>query len=377
MQSCPEIDVCVLGEGERVIENICISLLETGTISNEIEGTVIRKSLNEIRLNSRQEREKKLETLPWPDWEGFPLENYFKGGHGFGVTSENTISMPILASRGCPYRCTFCSNEFMWTTRWSARQVEDVINEMKFYIKKYKVTNFDFYDLTVIVKKAWIINFCNAIIKEGLNISWQLPSGTRSEAIDHEVALLLYKSGCKNLSYAPESGSPEVLTMIKKKIDLNEMLKSMKQTSAAGLSIKANIICGFPKEKMRHLYESYFFILKMAWAGCDDMSINQFSPYPGSELFEELKITNKVQLDDYYFKSLSFYSSMTHAESYSSYLSSKQLIFFKLIGTLSFYSLYFMLRPWRIFRVIKNTLKNNETTRLEKTLISMKLRLTK
>lgn len=376
MNTCKEIDTCVLGEGEIVIDQIFKSLIESGSISNATDGIAYRDS-NEIKLNPRQNRQTKLETIPWPDWEGFPLENYFNGGHGFGVTAKNAISMPILASRGCPYRCTFCSNELMWTTRWNSRKVLDVIEEMKYYIRTYHVTNFDFYDLTVIVKKSWIVEFCKTLIEQKLNITWQLPSGTRSEAIDLEVSKLLFESGCRNLSYAPESGSPEILRIIKKKINLDEMLKSMQQANTAGLSIKANIICGFPEENLKHLIESYFFILKMAWVGCDDMSINQFSPYPGSELFEDLRRENKVELSNFYFNSLSFYSSMTNAESYSKYLTSKQLILFKFIGTASFYLVCFLRRPWRLFKVLKNTLQNNETTRLEKTLISLKLRFLK
>ena len=105
----------------------------------------------------------------------------------------------------------------MWTTLWNVRDPEDVYNEMKLYVEKYQITNFDFYDLTAIVKKKWIVDFCNLLIKNNLNVIWQLPSGTRSEAIDGEVAPLLKQAGCRNLSYAPESGSPEILKLVKKK----------------------------------------------------------------------------------------------------------------------------------------------------------------
>jgi radical SAM superfamily enzyme YgiQ (UPF0313 family) len=67
-----------------------------------------------------------------------------------------------------------------------------------------------------IVKREWIVRFCRLILARGLSFTWQLPSGTRSEAIDAEVAELLHRSGCRNVSYAPESGSPETLARIKK-----------------------------------------------------------------------------------------------------------------------------------------------------------------
>ena len=112
---------------------------------------------------------------------------------------------------GCPYQCTGCSNPKMWTTRWVAREPQKVLEEMKKYLREDAVDNFDFYDLTAIVKRAWIVEFCELVIASGLRFTWQLPSGTRSEAIDAEVSRLPYASGCRNLSYAPESGSKAVL----------------------------------------------------------------------------------------------------------------------------------------------------------------------
>ena len=84
-----------------------------------------------------------------------------------------------------------------------------------FIRKKYGAENFDFYDLTAIVKKSWIVDFCRKIEERGLSFTWRLPSGTRTEAIDGEVASLLYRSGCRNMSYSPEGGSPAVLRRIK------------------------------------------------------------------------------------------------------------------------------------------------------------------
>ena len=124
------------------------------------------------------------------------------------------------------------------------------------------------------VKRSWIIEFCNLLIDEQIDITWQLPSGTRSEALDMEVAELLYISGCRNLSYAPESGSQEVLRTIKKKIDFGNMLSSMRACVKVGMNIKANLICAFPEENWRHLFESFVSIVKMAWVGCHDLSIS-------------------------------------------------------------------------------------------------------
>jgi anaerobic magnesium-protoporphyrin IX monomethyl ester cyclase len=100
------------------------------------------------------------------------------------------------------------------------------------------------------------------------------------------------------------------------------------------------------------------------------MSINQFSPYPGSELFDDLVKEGRVDLDEEYFEALSYYSSMTNARSYSERLSSRDILIFKFVGTSLFYALNFLYHPGKLVRTWINVRRRTDTTRLEKTLIS-------
>ena len=112
------------------------------------------------------------------------------------------------------------------------------------------------------MKREWIKRFSHILINEGLDISWQLPSGTRSEALDAEVTGLLYKSGCRYANYAPESGSERTLKRIKKKIKKSSMLASMRAGVRNGLNIKANMIFGFPDEELGDIAQNYKFIAR-------------------------------------------------------------------------------------------------------------------
>ena len=223
-------------------------------------------------------RMKNVDDIPDPDWSLFPMEGYIAGDHTHGMDMGR--SMPIMASRSCPYECTFCSSPFMWTTLWRAREPQNVINEMKRYMEEYKVTNFDFYDLTAIVKRDWIVGFSKMVIDQLPGITWQLPSDTRSEAIDAEVVELLYASGCRQMNYAPESCNPEILKRIKKKVKSDRMLESMGDAVKNRISVKANIMMGFPDEKKRDLIPTFRFMAQMAWVGVDDVSL------PGSRIFQ-------------------------------------------------------------------------------------------
>ena len=116
-------------------------------------------------------------------------------------------------------------------------------------MRRYRVENIDFYDLTAIIERDWILEFCRLLDARGLRITWQLPSGTRSEALDEPVLRAMYRSGCRNVSYAPESGSPRTLEAIKKKVKLERLEASMRAAVRVGLNVKANILIGFPDEQ--------------------------------------------------------------------------------------------------------------------------------
>jgi radical SAM superfamily enzyme YgiQ (UPF0313 family) len=144
--------------------------------------------------------------------------------------------------------------------------------------------------------------------------------------LDGEVTKLLFESGCRNLSYAPESGSPETLKRIKKKIDPDRMIASMRTSIKNGINIKANLIIGFPGEKLKNVLESYMFVIRMAWTGVNDMSMWVFSAYPGSEIFNELVKAGKItEFTDDYFTGLLSYSDLNNVVSWNEYFNSKQL----------------------------------------------------
>src|SRR4029450_3219595 len=189
------------------------------------------------------------------------------------------------------------------------------------------------YDLTAIVKRSWIIQFTNRILERKMAFTWQLPSGTRSEAIDDEVSRLLYESGCRNMSYAPESGSPEVLKRIKKVVKLDRLEDSVMNAVREKLNVKLNIIMGFPNESRKELGQTVRFLFRMGKAGVHDMSISLFSPYPGSELYHELRKSGRIPvLSDEYFLGLCAYKDFAQSVSYTDGLSPRVLNLYRILG---------------------------------------------
>ena len=358
-----KLDLAVLGEGEETIIEIADQYAENRLEPGLIDGVAFKSSDDEIVVNPRRARRRDIDSIPWPAWDLMPLENYLERGFGFGVNRGRTI--PIMASRGCPYQCTFCSNPAMWTTRWIARDPDDLLDEMAHYQEVYGIENFDFYDLTAIVKKSWIVDFCRKIEERGMTFTWQLPSGTRSEAIDGEVAALLYRSGCRNMSYSPESGSHGVLERIKKRISTDAVIESIRAAYENKMNIKCNIIFGFPGETLREVFESYRFIMRMALAGAYDISIWAFSPYPGSELFGQISRDRNLKLDDPYYDSLRSYADASKTISYSENFSDRRLKMLRFVGTALFYLTAWLRRPIRPFQIVWNLIRGKQESRAE------------
>jgi radical SAM superfamily enzyme YgiQ (UPF0313 family) len=251
-----------------------------------------------------------------------------------------------------------------------------VLDEIQLYQEQYGATNFDFYDLTAIVKRTWIIEFTDRIRERGLKFTWQLPSGTRSEAIDEEVCRRLYESGCRNMSYAPESGSPEVLKRIKKVVKLERLEASVLSAVKNGLNVKLNIIMGFPGESRQELAQTVKFLARMGRAGVHDMSISLFSPYPGSELYHDLRKSGKIpELSDEYFLSLCAYKDFAQSTSYTDDVTPSILNRYRLLGFATFYGIQYLVRPWRVVRLISNLVQKKQESRLDKSLQDLARRM--
>jgi anaerobic magnesium-protoporphyrin IX monomethyl ester cyclase len=199
-----------------------------------------------------------------------------------------------------------------------------------------------------------------------VRIIWQLPSGTRSEALDAPVLRAMYRAGCRNVSYAPESGSRRTLHTIKKKVKLEHLAASMRAAVGVGLNVKANILIGFPDEQAGDLRQTLRFIWRMARTGVHDVSVWTFSPYPGSELFAQLRAAGRLpRLDDDYYASLLSYSDIAGAVSYAAALGSRQLQRYRLAGLLLFYGASYLTHPARPLRSLYNIATRRYESRLE------------
>jgi len=354
LRDCPSIDYTIVGEGEFSMLEFSHNMFLGKDIIN-IPGISFINKENKFIDNGSSKRIEHIDKIPRPAWHLLKPQNYFTDYFTIGLAKGKLRNMPILATRGCPYQCTFCSSPTMWTTRYIMRDPKEIVNEIEWLIKEYDANDFEFFDLTAIIKKSWILEFCEELKKRKINnITWQLPVGTRSEALDEETLKAIYDSGCAYICYAPESGSVRSLNIIKKRVKLDRLIDSIKTAAKIGHTVKLNFIIGFPHETLLDCLKSIFFGAYCSLRfGVLDVNYAIFAAYPGSEIFEKLKKEKKINVDDNYFKNLS-YQDVTQAYSYCENVSGKMLSFLRFFGFALSYATIYIFRPIRIYNFIKN-----------------------
>lgn len=363
MEQAP-IDYIVMGEGEETAIAL-FRAIELKLDITVIPGVAHRDAAGKVVKNPRRDRIRNIDELPWPAWELFDVEAYSSNRLVSGIYYGKTV--PILATRGCPYQCTYCSSPNMWTTRWFARTPKDVVDEIEAYHKRYGATNFPFQDLTAILKREWVVEFCREIETRGLKITWQLPAGTRSEIIDEEVARLLVRSGCKSLNFAPESGSERTRAHMKKMLTDEKLFRAVHASVKAGLNVGAFFVLAYPTDEVEDMKATVRLAARLGRAGIDDVSAGFFFPLPSTEITRQLEKEGRVRYDDAFLK-LPIYvhnKFLSDDRRFNEHFTAKQLTKWKYKVVAAFYINSFLFRPGRVFRILWNFVRGKETSKME------------
>lgn len=358
LKDSPHVDVCVLGEGEETFLAL-LEALRRGDDLATVPGLAYRDRSNTPVANERRQRIAAVDELAAPAWDHFPVDAYLQAHQSGGV--DRGRSMPLLTSRGCPYRCSFCSSPQMWTTRYIRRTPTLVVDEIQGYVERYGITNVDINDLTAMLTKEWIVDFCKELAGRDLGVTLQFPSGTRSEAVDAEAAEWMYKAGVRNFCYAPESGSARTLEAIHKKVQLPRLKQSLDAAIGAGLTTHASIIIGFPHEDVRDMWATYRFVLSLALAGLDTVAVMTFSPYPGSEEYDRLVSRGALEVEERYFYTALLRSAGAKANVHPQ-LTGDQLGVVQMAFLLSFYGLSYLRYPKRVVGLLRRLVRGEQSS---------------
>jgi len=291
-------DIGVIGEGEvtflELIQNFKNNKLKDENLKN-IKGICYKKG-KEIIFTEPRPLIENIDTIPHPSRELLHMDFYLKP-HDFirGVMKKSTYAM---FSRGCPYKCTFCSSFAVHKQRFRMHSPDYIMEELGELINKYGVEAVFFLDDVFIVDKERVRKVCELMIENGYNekIIWDIQM--RANLVspkDLELFKLLKKAGCVQAEFGFESGSPRMLEFLKNKsVTVEQNHQAIKVCKEAGLRIFGNFMIGSPGETKEDIELTKKFILEHI-SDIDEIVINLTMPYPGTEVWNVLEKKDMVK----------------------------------------------------------------------------------
>lgn len=291
-------DIGVIGEGEETILDI-LHAYENNRPLDSVAGIVYRNELGKAIQTIQRPTLADLDQIPFPAWELFNVDKTycrFPSHHSF-FKAKRVAS--IYTTRGCPFRCTFCYTE----KAVRQRSIDNIMEELKELKDRYKVKYINIADDLFVVRKTRTIEFCEAMIKNKMNLSWSATG--RCNIIDKEFLKLMKAAGCEFMGLGIESGSATVLKQIKKAQTPEQIVEAVKMVQQAGITPGGTFILGLPpetKETIRETVATYKEINKYR------THVNRFfyaTPYPGTELYDQMLTEGKIGNEIKYFEKIS------------------------------------------------------------------------
>ncbi len=271
LAKAPSLDIYVRHEYEVVVPKL-VDALAGGTELAQVAGISYRQA-GSIVHNPDAQPIVDYDSLPVPAYDLLPgFRNYFintLAGKPFTI---------MYTSKGCPYRCIFCT---VARTKWKKRSAPSILEELRYLKRNYDIKTVSFFDETFTIDRQRVVDIAQGVREAGLGIKWYC--NTRVDLVDEELMQVMYKGGCRGISYGVESGSQEVLDNAGKDCTVNQAENAIKWAKKAGIKVYCSFIFGLPGETSETVRETLGFIKGVLTTSAQ---FNVAVPYPGTELYD-------------------------------------------------------------------------------------------
>ncbi len=264
------VDLVVRGEGEVTLWEILKSL--TGEMAlADVLGVSYRENGHCVH-NEERPFQKDLDLFP---------------GCAYDLIQEGLPGRPapsvILTSRGCPYRCIFCSSRAVSGYTYRANSAERVLSDVQALVDAYGIPHLLFADDNFVVSRSRAVEICRLFIEHGLHRHLQWACQARGDAIDEELAPLLREAGCVQMSFGIETGSQRLLDLIDKKEQVEDNARAVELVHRAGIRTRGAFILGLPTETREESLGTIRFAKSLP---LDIAKFALATPYPGTVLLD-------------------------------------------------------------------------------------------
>jgi len=264
-------DYAVVGEGEVTMCELVERLAAGGRDLKEVPGLVFRENGQFIYTPPRIHVDP-LDQVPLPARHLLPMHLYKSSI----ARSSRQPSHSMLASRGCPGICTFCSKKTFGTkTRYFS--VDRILEEFFLLRDKYGAKDVAVWDDNFVTNHEIVLAVCEKLKKRNFNIPWSVEA--RIDVVNREVLYALKEAGCNFIAYGIESGSQRVLDHINKQLTKKEIVEAIRMTQKVGIPIRSYFMLGLSTETREEMEETIQFAIEL------DTELASFTllvPLPGT-----------------------------------------------------------------------------------------------
>ncbi|MDP7040925.1 MAG: radical SAM protein [Myxococcota bacterium] len=297
----PNLDYVLKSEGEATFVEFLQKYYASENVK-DIDGICYSDAKEGMIINPKVNYMRDISILPIPDRSALDMNSYGWGRHVIDRMQPGARFLTMITSRGCPFKCTFCSNKHFWGQRIKYRSIEQVVDEMEILKFKYGADIIGFNDDNFFTHKRRCEKVFDEINRRKLKMKWFAQGGTLVQSLADEKFLeKALESGLCFLNLAIESSSEKTLRLIRKplKLDNANALVNHVKKKYPELYMNSGFIIGFPfetKAEIIHTFE-YSKKLELDWA-----VYNNFRPMPGTELYDtcvEEGIIEKFTFNNY------------------------------------------------------------------------------
>jgi anaerobic magnesium-protoporphyrin IX monomethyl ester cyclase len=304
-------DVVVIGEGE-ISTYEALEALRLGTPLADVEGIAFRDAAG-TAVKTPKRKAADINSLPMPNWEFFDVPRYIqKSAHtiSYGTADDEgaprIVPLPISTARGCAFRCTFCHFVF-WDDPYRLRSPESVLAEIARNSEKYGANYANFWDDLSFSSLLQVERMCDAILASGLKFNWmasircdlfgreRLPYEKRLRAAEKMKA-----AGCVAVGFSLESGNPEILEMMNKKIEAQFFAEQVHILREVGIVCNTSVVFGYPIETPETIRQTFDMCLQARVYP----SIGFLLPLPYTGMYEYAKQHGFITDEDAYLESI-------------------------------------------------------------------------
>jgi anaerobic magnesium-protoporphyrin IX monomethyl ester cyclase len=270
-------DVVVRGEGEQTMQELLRACAEGSDLA-QVAGLAYRTTAGQTVFTPERPFARNLDRIPFPARELLPNESYIAYGkkkYGYSITT-------VMSTRGCPYRCEFCSN-VIFGGSYRERSSGNVLDEIQAALA-LGYDRVSFADDVFTMKKDRVARVCEEIRRRGLHFKWECLG--RVDAIDAATALKMKEAGCTRIFFGIESGDEKILELMEKKITTEQARQAVLAARQAGLQVGAFFIIGYPGDSDATVLKTLHFATGLP---LDYLGLSMPYPLPGTGLYERTR----------------------------------------------------------------------------------------